>query len=68
MEVHNSGIVGKRPSTSNHLSFTAVHEFGFFVCEESIKLIYGKSVVLVRFPLVSKMFHKGYLGSFFPLK
>jgi hypothetical protein len=68
MEVHKSDRVGIRPSSSNHLSLTAVVDFGFFVYEESIKLIYVRSVSLVRYPLVSEMFHKRYLGSFFTLK
>jgi hypothetical protein len=67
MEVHNSGIVGFRSPTSNHLSFTAVvefrHDVGFLVYEESIKLVYVRSVVLVRCSLLSEMFHKGLLHS-----
>jgi hypothetical protein len=39
------------------------HDVGFLVYEESIKLVYGRSVVLVRCPLLSEMFHKGLLYS-----
>jgi hypothetical protein len=67
MEVHNSGRVGLRSPTSNHLSFTAVvefrHDVGFLVYEESIKAVYGRSLVLFRCPLLSEMFHKGLLFS-----
>jgi hypothetical protein len=39
------------------------HDVGFRVYEESIKLVYGRSVVLVRCPLLSEMFYKGLLYS-----
>jgi hypothetical protein len=59
MEVHNIDRVEIRSSTSNYLSYTAVVEiqldFEFFECDESIKLIYWRSVVLVRYPLVSEI-------------
>jgi hypothetical protein len=62
---HLDEMISILPNVLEHMKITlplwfkSRRDFGFFAYEESIKLAYGWSLVLVRCPLVSKMINKG---------